>query len=141
MDLLYDCKEDDFDAILAEMEKEIGMGDVMRELGYGCTVNDLQCKETLSLFSPLTEVTLSRIIGTIARTHIGLEDNHSTASSFAMALGNTSWSDLPSPSSWNIDILVDSIKQLVSLTFLILSLALILCVERILRNPSLNTGA
>ncbi|XP_048132836.1 CCR4-NOT transcription complex subunit 1 isoform X7 [Rhodamnia argentea] len=112
LDLLYDCKEDDFDAILAEMEKEIGMGDVMRELGYGCTVNDLQCKETLSLFSPLTEVTLSRIIGTIARTHIGLEDNHGTASSFAMALGNSSWSDLPSPSSWNIDILVDSIKQL-----------------------------
>ncbi|XP_056174650.1 uncharacterized protein LOC115684386 isoform X2 [Syzygium oleosum] len=54
----------------------------------------------------------SGAIGTIARTHVGLEDNHSTASSFAVALGNSSWSDLPSPSSWNIDILVDSIKQL-----------------------------
>ncbi|KAI6684113.1 hypothetical protein NL676_030026 [Syzygium grande] len=43
----------------------------------------------------------------------GAIDNHSTASRFVVALGNSSWSDLPSPSSWNIDILIDSIKQLI----------------------------
>jgi len=80
MDLFHDCAEDDFDSILAEMEKEMSMGDIMKELGYGCTVNASQCKEILSLFLPLTEITLSKILGTIARTQAGLEDNQNMLS-------------------------------------------------------------
>ncbi|XP_010258903.1 PREDICTED: CCR4-NOT transcription complex subunit 1 isoform X3 [Nelumbo nucifera] len=112
LDLFYECKENDFDAVLAEIEKEISMADVMKELGYGCTVNSSHCKEMLSLFLPLNEVTLARIIGTIARTHIGLEDNQNMYSTFCSALGSSSSSDTSWLSSWNIDVLVDSIKQL-----------------------------
>ncbi|OWM64897.1 hypothetical protein CDL15_Pgr028614 [Punica granatum] len=112
LDELFDGKYDEFDAMLEEMEKEISMGDVIKELGYGCTVNDLQCKEILSRFSPLNEVTIARLLGTIARAHVGLEDSQTTASTFSMALGGSAWSDFPLPSSWNVQILVDSIKQL-----------------------------
>ena len=114
MNLFHDCGEDDFDSILAEMEKEMSMGDIMKELGYGCTVNASQCKEILSLFLPLTEATLSKILGTIACTQAGLEDNQNTFPTFSLAVGCSTLSDLPLLNSWNIDVLIDTIKQLVS---------------------------
>ncbi|KAL0012818.1 hypothetical protein SO802_007926 [Lithocarpus litseifolius] len=103
MNLFNDCGEDDFDSILAEMEKEMSMGDIMKELGYGCTVNASQCKEILSLFLPLPEFTLSKILGTIACTQAGLEDNQNTFSTFSLAVGCSNLSDLPLLNSWNID--------------------------------------
>ncbi|KAK4414642.1 CCR4-NOT transcription complex subunit [Sesamum alatum] len=112
IDLLNEGVEDDFDAILAEMEKEISMADVMSELGYGCTVNVSQCKEMLSLFLPLSDGTIAKIIGTIARTYAGLDDNQTVFATFRSALGGNSVLDLPSLNSWNVDVLVDSIKQL-----------------------------
>lgn len=116
MDLLHECEENDFDAILAEMEKEMSMGDIMKELGYGCTVDASQCKEILSLFVPLNEITISKILGTITCSHTGLEDSQNTFSTFGMALGCNTSSDLPLLNSWNIDVLIDTIKQLVSFT-------------------------
>ncbi|GMH00621.1 hypothetical protein Nepgr_002460 [Nepenthes gracilis] len=104
--------ENDFDAVVAEMESEISMADVMKELGYGCTIDASKCKEVLSLFLPLTELTLSRILGTIARTRTGLEDNQNTFTAFLSAIGSSSIFDLPSVSSWNIGVLVDSVKEL-----------------------------
>ncbi|XP_040991398.1 CCR4-NOT transcription complex subunit 1-like isoform X2 [Juglans microcarpa x Juglans regia] len=112
VDVFHVSGEDDFDSILAEMEKEMSMGDIMKELGYGCTANASQCIEILSLFLPLTEITLAKILGTIARTQAGLEDNQNTFSTVSLALGCSTSSDLPSLSSWNIDVLIDSIKQL-----------------------------
>ncbi|KAL7238559.1 hypothetical protein ACSBR2_004616 [Camellia fascicularis] len=109
---MFEGEENDFDAVLAEMEKEMSMSDIMKELGYGCRVNVSQCVEMLSLFLPLTEITVSRILGTIARTHAGLEDNQNAISTFCYALGTDSSFDLPLMSSWNIDALIDSIKQL-----------------------------
>lgn len=111
--MLSEGGEDDFDAILAEMEKEISMADVMSELGYGCTVNVSQCKDTLSLFLPLSDATVAKILGTIARTYAGLDDSQNVFATFRSALGGSSVLDLPSLNSWNVDVLVDSIKQLV----------------------------
>lgn len=96
------------------MENETCMADIMRELGYGCTLTTSHCKEVLSLFMPLSEVTLSRILSTIARTHAGLEDNQNLYSTFCAAIGSSHLSDSSSLSSWNVDVLVDSIEQLVS---------------------------
>ncbi|KAL0464604.1 UNVERIFIED_CONTAM: CCR4-NOT transcription complex subunit [Sesamum latifolium] len=112
IDLLNEGVEDDFDAILAEMEKEISMADVMSELGYGCTVNVSQCKEMLSLFLPLSDATIAKIIGTIARTYSGLDDNQTVFATFRSALGGNSILDLPPVDSWDGEVLVDSIKQL-----------------------------
>ncbi|KAF3440045.1 hypothetical protein FNV43_RR18323 [Rhamnella rubrinervis] len=112
MDLFDACGENDFDAVLAEMEKEMSMGDILKELGYGCTVDALQCKEILSLFLPVTEATISKILGTIASTHTGLEDNQNTFSTFGLALDCNTLTDPPLLNTWNIDVLTDTIKQL-----------------------------
>nr|GMC82829.1 CCR4-NOT transcription complex subunit 1 isoform X1 [Ipomoea batatas] len=102
--ILNEDSEDDFDALLMEMEKEMSMADTMKELGYGCTANALQCKEILSLFLPLTEITVARILGMIVRTYSGLEDNQNNIfQHFELLLGVPLWYDLPSPSSWNGD--------------------------------------
>ncbi|KAL6321921.1 hypothetical protein AAG906_035821 [Vitis piasezkii] len=112
LDLFYDFSENEFDSILAEMENDTSMADIMRELGYGCTLSTSHCKEVLSLFLPLSEVTLSRILSTIARTHAGLEDNQNSYSTFCSAIGSSALSDSSCLSCWNVDVLVDSIKQL-----------------------------
>ncbi|KAK4839920.1 hypothetical protein QYF36_025957 [Acer negundo] len=112
LDIFYGCSENEFDDIVAEMESETSMADIMTELGYGCTVNCSHCIEVLTFFSPLTEVTLSRILSTMARTYTGLEENQSSYSTFCSAIGGTATSDLSCLSSWNVDVLVDSIKQL-----------------------------
>lgn len=111
-----------------EMEKEMSMADTMKELGYGCTANALQCKEILSLFLPLTEITVARILGMIVRTYSGLEDNQNIFSTFRAALGSTTVYDLPSPSSWNGDVLIDAIKELVSLLVYFIYVSIVGCV-------------
>ncbi|MED6130919.1 hypothetical protein PIB30_005208 [Stylosanthes scabra] len=68
MELFHDSAENDFDAILADIQKEMNMGDIVKELGYGCTVDVSQCKEIFSLFLPLTDSALSKLLGAIAHT-------------------------------------------------------------------------
>lgn len=114
LDLFYDFDKNEFDSIIAELENETNMADIMRELGYGCTLSTAHCMEVLSLFLPISEVTLPRILCTIARTHVGLEDNQTSYSTFCSAIGSSDLCDSSSLSSWNVDVLVDSIKQLVS---------------------------
>ncbi|MCL7047456.1 hypothetical protein MKW94_014646, partial [Papaver nudicaule] len=108
---LFYGENDQFDDILEEIEKEMSMADIVKELGYGCTVNVSHCKEVLSLFLPLTEVTISKILSTIARTHVVLEDE-STHSTFCSALGLSTFDDPSLLSTWNVDVLIESIKQL-----------------------------
>ncbi|CAA0842704.1 transcription regulators [Striga hermonthica] len=112
LDLFNEADEDDFDAILAEMEKEISMADVMSELGYGCTASVSQCKDILSLFLPLSDATIAKILGTIARTYTGLDDSQNVFAAFRSALGGNNDLDPPSLTSWNVEVLVESIKQL-----------------------------
>lgn len=115
MEFFHEGGENDFDVILADIQKEINMGDIVKELGYGCTVSVSQCREIFSLFLPLTEDILAKLLGSIARTHAGLEDNQSTFLNFSMALGYSTVSELPPLSSWNIDVLIDTIKHLVNI--------------------------
>ncbi|CAN1849445.1 CCR4-NOT transcription complex subunit 1 [Linum perenne] len=112
IDWLYESKEDEFDSILADMEKEMSVGDIVKELGYGCTLDAAHCKEILTLFQPLTEITISKILGTIVRSQTGLEDNQSTFSTFGTALGFGFPNDLPTVTSWDVEVLVKTINQL-----------------------------
>ncbi|KAJ0235619.1 Transcription regulator [Hirschfeldia incana] len=103
----------EFEAILAEIDKEVSVGDLMGELGCGFTADAQQCKEILSNFAPLTEATIARILGNVARTACAdREDNHTTFPTFALALGCCIPTELPTPRSWNADILIETIKQL-----------------------------
>ncbi|KAH7849604.1 hypothetical protein Vadar_020262 [Vaccinium darrowii] len=91
LDSFDEGDENDFDAVVAEMEKEMSVAaNVMKELGYGCTVNVSQYTQMLSLFLPLVEMTVSTILGTIARTHAALEENQNSFSSFFSALSTSS---------------------------------------------------
>uniref|UniRef100_A0A1J3EG21 CCR4-NOT transcription complex subunit 1 n=1 Tax=Noccaea caerulescens TaxID=107243 RepID=A0A1J3EG21_NOCCA len=112
MDFHSDSAENEIDAILAEIDKEICVGDLMEELGCGFTADAKQCKDIFSSFAPLSEATISRILGNVARTCADFEDNHSSFSTFCLALGCCVPSELPTPRSWNVDILIDTIKQL-----------------------------
>ncbi|KAI4356708.1 hypothetical protein L6164_000708 [Bauhinia variegata] len=112
MELFHEGGDNDFDAILADIQKEMNMGDIVKELGYGCTVNVSQCKEIFSIFLPLTDNTIAKLLGAISRSHMGLEDNQNTFLTFGMALGFSTLSELPPLNSWNIDVLIDTIKHL-----------------------------
>lgn len=112
IDFLSEGNDNEFDAILAEMEKEMSMADMLRELGYKCTLDVSLCKDLLSSFSPLTEITVARILGTIVRFDAGLQDHENAFSTFCSALGRGSLSDMSSLNSWNTDVLIESIKQL-----------------------------
>ncbi|CAN0841218.1 CCR4-NOT transcription complex subunit 1, partial [Linum grandiflorum] len=112
IDWLYESEESEFDALLADMDKEMSVGDIVEELGYGCTLDASHCKEILTLLQPLTEITISRILGAIVQSQTGLEDNQSTFSTFSMALGYGFPNDLPTVSSWDVEVLIRTIKQL-----------------------------
>lgn len=116
MDMFNENSENEFDTILAEMKKELCMADLMKEFGYGCTVNVTQCKDMLSLFLPLTEVTVARIFGTVVRTNSGLDSYHNTHLTFCSAISGSSLPDLPHMDSWSVDVLIESITQLVCFT-------------------------
>ncbi|KAK3221045.1 hypothetical protein Dsin_015015 [Dipteronia sinensis] len=53
-----------------------------------------------------------RILSTMEHTYTGLQNNQSSYSTFCSAIGGTATSDLSCFSSSNIDVFVDSIKQL-----------------------------
>ncbi|GFZ15188.1 transcription regulator [Actinidia rufa] len=112
LELFYGCRENAFDEILDEIVNETSLGDIISELGYGCTVDASHCNEVLSLFLPLTEATLSRLLGTIARTYTGREDNQNCCSTFYCAIGSSATLESTRLSSWNVNVLVDSINQL-----------------------------
>lgn len=115
LDLFSGCSDNDFDAVLAEIEKEMSMADIVAELGYGCTIDSSHCKEILSQFQPLNEMTISKLIGTIVRTHTGLEDPLNIHATFCSALGSSITTDSSLLNSWNVNVLIDTIKQLVSI--------------------------
>ncbi|KAH9287615.1 hypothetical protein KI387_031732 [Taxus chinensis] len=100
------------DDALMQMEEATDVASIMEELGYGCTIDVTHCKDILSLFCPLTEQTVSKIISTVVRTHTGLVDAHGTHGTFYSSLFNSSVTDCSWLSSWNIDVLLDSIKEL-----------------------------
>jgi len=100
------------DDILTQLEEATDVANIMEELGYGCTIDVSHCKDILALFSPLKEETVSKIISMVVRTHTGLEDAHGTHATFYTSMFNSSITDSSWLSSWNIDVLLDSIKQL-----------------------------
>ncbi|KAL8129102.1 hypothetical protein V2J09_018257 [Rumex salicifolius] len=111
LDYMYDS-ENDFDAVVAEMEREMNIAGIMKELGYGCTDDANNCKQILSFLSPLTEPTVSKIIGTVVCTQGGMLEGQNAFPIFLSATGCNFASDMPELSSWNINVLVDSIKEL-----------------------------
>jgi CCR4-NOT transcription complex subunit 1 len=114
-DLCIGSLDDDFDSLLFEIGKEISMADIITELGYGCASDIAHCKEILSLFEPLDDIKISKLLGAIVCTHTGLSEAHNTYSTFLSAFGSNPTIDSSQLTAWNIDVLVDSINETVSI--------------------------
>ncbi|KAH0733242.1 hypothetical protein KY290_004072 [Solanum tuberosum] len=71
--------------------------------------NILHCQEFLSLFLPLDEVTIARIIGVIVRTQ---SDDKSVHSKFLADLCGNNTLDLSQMTDWDADTLIYATKQL-----------------------------
>ncbi|WVZ55056.1 hypothetical protein U9M48_005770 [Paspalum notatum var. saurae] len=104
--------DDDFESLVSEIDKKISMPDIVTELGYGCTVDTIHCKEVLSIFEPLDDVTISKLLGAVVGTHNGLGEAHNTYATFVSAIHNSHTSDSPQLTKWSTDVLVDSIIEL-----------------------------
>ena len=48
------------------------MADIITELGYGCTADIAHCKDILSLFEPLNDLGISKLLGAVVSTTPGL---------------------------------------------------------------------
>ena len=99
---------------MEQLENTVEVEDIMEELGYSCTVGVAQCKEILNLLPSLQEANIARIIAMASRSHTGLEDSHGTCGTFYSALTESAFVDGIWASTWNIEVLVESIKLVVS---------------------------
>ncbi|KAJ1296292.1 hypothetical protein BS78_01G288700 [Paspalum vaginatum] len=112
MELCTISSDDDFDSLLSEIEKQISLPDIITELGYGCASDTVHCKEILSLIEPLDDMRISKLLGAVVCTPIGVGEAQNTYSMFLSAFGNSQTVDSSHLTSWNIDVLVDSINEI-----------------------------
>ncbi|VAH18015.1 unnamed protein product [Triticum turgidum subsp. durum] len=112
MEMYIGSFDDDFDSLLSEIGKEISMADIITELGYGCTADIAHCKDTLSLFEPLDDLGISKLLGAVVTTATGLGEAQNTYSTFISAFGNSQTNDSFQSTAWDIDVLVDSINEI-----------------------------
>ena len=107
--------DDDFDSLLSEIGKQISAANIITELGYGCASDIAHCKEILSRFEPLDDMGISKLLGAVISTRTSLGEAHNTYSTFLSAFGNNQTVDSSQLTAWNIDVLVVSINEIVSL--------------------------
>jgi hypothetical protein len=119
--------DDDFDSLLSEIGKQISLPDIITELGYGCTSDIAHCKEILSHFEPLDDMGISKLLGAVVCTRIGVGETQNTYSIYLSAFGNSQTIDSSQLTSWNIDVLVDSINEIVRLYSLLFLWLLVCC--------------
>ncbi|XP_024528197.1 CCR4-NOT transcription complex subunit 1 isoform X1 [Selaginella moellendorffii] len=99
---------------LLQLEGSLQAGLVLEELGHACSVDATHCKRLLSFFLPLNEKDVAQIIGLVSRTHLGVEDVHGAyATVFSVLCDSPSYvGDSPWLSTWNQDVLIDTLKEL-----------------------------
>lgn len=117
MELCIGGLDDDFDSLLSEIGKQISLPDIITELGYGCASDVAHCKDILSRFEPLDDMGISKLLGAIVCTRIGVGETQNTYSIFLSAFWNSQSIDPSQLTAWNIDVLVDSINEIVSLYY------------------------
>lgn len=104
--------DDDFDSHISKIGEQISLSDIISELGCGCTCNTTHCKEMLSLLEPLDDMGISKLLGAVVCTRIGVGEAQNTYSIFLLTFGNNQTIDSSQLTSWNIDVLVDLINEI-----------------------------
>ena len=100
--------------LLTKINSQSRVADVMEDLGYACAATSRNLKIILNHFplfkSQDIEVEIARIIGMMSRTHTGLEENGEMYS----FNNNSNWSSRIGMKTWNINVFVDTIKEVYS---------------------------
>jgi CCR4-NOT transcription complex subunit 1 len=104
------------ESMVLKLNSANNVADLMEELGYGCTSDVEHCKEIFGMFPAVSEKDVAGLVGMIARTHKGLEDSHGTHGTFSTALCNGEHVSSDYLTTWNLDVVLETLKQLVSLS-------------------------
>eukprot|EP01102_Stenamoeba_stenopodia_P006983 TRINITY_DN1952_c0_g1_i4.p1 TRINITY_DN1952_c0_g1~~TRINITY_DN1952_c0_g1_i4.p1 ORF type:complete len:1011 (-),score=209.50 TRINITY_DN1952_c0_g1_i4:491-3523(-) len=87
--------------------------DLLEDVGYTCFATTAAAKSFLSNFPDLKESDVAMILGVMAKTHTGIEENL-TLQSFGSAegWGNGANDSKQQPSTWNINAFCDAVKEM-----------------------------
>ncbi|XP_064610278.1 CCR4-NOT transcription complex subunit 1-like isoform X2 [Liolophura sinensis] len=99
---------------------ESSYADMILEAGYGCTATVEECRNTLMQFGvrELTPAAVARVLGMMARSHQGLNENVSLQSLNSSALGGGIWGDTKEKAdtvgvnTWNVEVFVQVVQDL-----------------------------
>ncbi len=84
------------------------VADLMEDLGYASAATAENLRVVLAQFPALKPTDVSRIIGMMSRTHTGLEES-AMLHTFTK---NSTWSARPGLKTWNINVFVDTLKEM-----------------------------
>ncbi|XP_066183819.1 CCR4-NOT transcription complex subunit 1 isoform X8 [Sylvia atricapilla] len=105
---------------IAKTMMESSLADFMQEVGYGFCASVEECRNIIVQFGvrEVTAAQVARVLGMMARTHSGLTDGIPLQS--ISAPGSGIWSDGKDKSdgsqahTWNVEVLIDVLKELLS---------------------------
>uniref|UniRef100_A0A2K5VBI5 CCR4-NOT transcription complex subunit 1 n=1 Tax=Macaca fascicularis TaxID=9541 RepID=A0A2K5VBI5_MACFA len=105
---------------VAKTMMESSLADFMQEVGYGFCASIEECRNIIMQFGvrEVTAAQVARVLGMMARTHSGLTDGIPLQS--ISAPGSGIWSDGKDKSdgaqahTWNVEVLIDVLKELLS---------------------------
>uniref|UniRef100_A0A8I5UJR9 CCR4-NOT transcription complex subunit 1 n=1 Tax=Pongo abelii TaxID=9601 RepID=A0A8I5UJR9_PONAB len=105
---------------VAKTMMESSLADFMQEVGYGFCASIEECRNIIVQFGvrEVTAAQVARVLGMMARTHSGLTDGIPLQS--ISAPGSGIWSDGKDKSdgaqahTWNVEVLIDVLKELLS---------------------------
>ena len=119
-----------FSEALTYFQLDGSLADLIMEIGYGFCSSVEECRNNLVNLGAreISPPIVARVLGMMVRTHTGLEEqvalqNIQTPASF----WSSSWesgskekggADVGHPSSWNVEIFVQTLKELVSCSYM-----------------------
>lgn len=115
-----------FIAVLTYFQLDGSLADLIMEIGYGFCSSVEECRNNLVNLGAreMTPPAVARVLGMMVRSHTGLEEqvalqNIQTPASFWSSSGESGSkekgaADAGHPTSWNVEIFVQTLKELVS---------------------------
>ncbi len=94
--------------LITKLRASATVADLMEDLGYASAATAENLKVVLAQFPALKPADVARIVGMMSRTHTGLEES-AMLHTFAK---NSTWSARPGLKTWNINVFVDTVKEM-----------------------------
>ena len=95
-------------ATLSRLRASVSVADLMEDLGYASAATTENLRLVFGQFASLKPQDVARIIGMMSRTHTGLEES-AMVHTFSK---NSSWNAKPGLKTWNVNVFVDTVKEM-----------------------------